>query len=233
MQKHNNGFTLAEVLITLGIIGVVAAMTMPVLVKKHERMVLETAFKKSYSSLSQAIYAVDIETLSSLSDGSTGNATSEFYNELFSKFKIINEKNNNNAYERNQKFYSYTRKVEANSGNVAGCPQAPRRILSDGSFIGGMFNCWTNWILIDTNGRKKPNAYGHDIFLFFLNTNTKKLMPVGSETTSWGGPYSKDDNGFYCSPTSDNADNGSTCARFAVANKCPWDDKKTYWECLP
>lgn len=31
-----NGFTLAEVLITLGIIGVVAAMTLPVLIQKHK-----------------------------------------------------------------------------------------------------------------------------------------------------------------------------------------------------
>lgn len=37
-----NGFTLAEVLITLGIIGVVAAMTLPGLIAKHRKTVIET-----------------------------------------------------------------------------------------------------------------------------------------------------------------------------------------------
>ena len=39
-------FTLAEVLITLGIIGVVAALTLPTVIKHYKAKVLETAFKK-------------------------------------------------------------------------------------------------------------------------------------------------------------------------------------------
>ena len=46
-------FTLAEVLITLGIIGVVAAMTMPALIANHRKTVLKTQFKKAYSELQQ------------------------------------------------------------------------------------------------------------------------------------------------------------------------------------
>ena len=49
------GFTLAEVLITLGIIGVVAAMTLPALVQKHTNTVVETRLKKFYSGINQAI----------------------------------------------------------------------------------------------------------------------------------------------------------------------------------
>ena len=48
-------FTLAEVLITLGIIGVVAAMTIPIVINKYRSYVLEVQFKKAYSNLSQAI----------------------------------------------------------------------------------------------------------------------------------------------------------------------------------
>lgn len=43
MQK---GFTLAEVLITLGIIGIVAAMTMPVINAKTQDLVLDSQYKK-------------------------------------------------------------------------------------------------------------------------------------------------------------------------------------------
>ena len=53
-----SAFTLAEVLVTLGIIGVVAAMTMPVLIQKHQKMVLKQQFKKSYSVMQQAYQKV-------------------------------------------------------------------------------------------------------------------------------------------------------------------------------
>ena len=48
-------FTLAEVLITLGIIGVVAAMTMPALIQNYRNQVVETRLKKFYSTMNQAI----------------------------------------------------------------------------------------------------------------------------------------------------------------------------------
>lgn len=48
-------FTLAEVLITLGIIGVVAAMTLPALTANYQKRVVETKLSKFYSTISQAI----------------------------------------------------------------------------------------------------------------------------------------------------------------------------------
>lgn len=48
------GFTLAEVLITLGIIGVVAAMTIPTLIQNTNSVRFATQFKKDISTLSQA-----------------------------------------------------------------------------------------------------------------------------------------------------------------------------------
>ena len=52
-MKKRNAFTLAEVLITLGIIGIVAAMTMPTLIEKHQKKVTATRLKEAYSILSQ------------------------------------------------------------------------------------------------------------------------------------------------------------------------------------
>lgn len=49
------GFTLAEVLITLGIIGVVAALTMPTLIANYQKTAIKSQFKKSYSVLQQAL----------------------------------------------------------------------------------------------------------------------------------------------------------------------------------
>lgn len=53
--KCLHAFTLAEVLITLGIIGVIAAMTLPVIMSKVQSVILKNQFKTAYSKLSQAV----------------------------------------------------------------------------------------------------------------------------------------------------------------------------------
>ncbi len=55
--SHRAAFTLAEVLITLGIIGVVAAVTMPTLIAKYQKKVFATKVKQTYAILSNALTA--------------------------------------------------------------------------------------------------------------------------------------------------------------------------------
>ena len=55
------GFTLAEVLITLGIIGIVAAMTVPTLVENYQKRVVETRLEKFYSTINQAVRMAEVE----------------------------------------------------------------------------------------------------------------------------------------------------------------------------
>lgn len=70
-----NGFTLAETLITLGIIGVVAAMTLPTLLKANQNRVNEARYKKAVSMLSQAAQLAMAEV------GSPGNmAVTDLWN---------------------------------------------------------------------------------------------------------------------------------------------------------
>lgn len=59
--NRRRAFTLAEVLIILGIIGVVASLTLPVLISKYKHKELETRFKKSYSLISQASQGMEME----------------------------------------------------------------------------------------------------------------------------------------------------------------------------
>lgn len=80
-MKKRFGFTLAEVLITLGIIGVVAAMTIPTLIQNTNSVKFESQFKKSISTLSQAAlmaqaqYDVDYSLATALGSGSTANCS--------------------------------------------------------------------------------------------------------------------------------------------------------------
>ncbi|MBR1753460.1 type II secretion system protein, partial [bacterium] len=55
------GFTLAEVLITLGIIGVVAALTIPTLISNNNKRIVETRLAKFYSTINQAIELSEVE----------------------------------------------------------------------------------------------------------------------------------------------------------------------------
>lgn len=89
-------FTLAEVLITLGIIGVVAAMTMPTLLNKTRNKELHTAFLKTYSELNQvaglfkADYGVSVSEYMSgqISNPNAGNGLkSDAAKLLFSYYK--------------------------------------------------------------------------------------------------------------------------------------------------
>ena len=59
--SHKNAFTLAEVLITLGIIGVVAAMTLPAVIQNYRNHVVETRLQKFYTVFNQAIKLAEVK----------------------------------------------------------------------------------------------------------------------------------------------------------------------------
>ena len=75
---RKNGFTLAEVLITLGIIGVVAAMTMPTLINQTNGAQYKAAYKKALSAISQAVtlnVALDDASFADTIAGQAGKTT--------------------------------------------------------------------------------------------------------------------------------------------------------------
>ena len=83
------GFTLAEVLITLGIIGVVAAMTMPTLMNSTNGAQYKTAYKKALSVLSQAVVlnvALDDYDMSQATETSAAKATDGSSASLYNLF---------------------------------------------------------------------------------------------------------------------------------------------------
>ena len=61
MRTKENAFTLAEVLITIAIVGVVAAMTIPTLIQNYKKKVVETKLLKFYSTMAQAVKLSEID----------------------------------------------------------------------------------------------------------------------------------------------------------------------------
>lgn len=248
-KLFHKGFTLAEVLITLGIIGIVAAMTLPALIQKNNSIALETAFKKAYSNLYNAYMMVIAEEIpvyvpNPTEDRPDGDpdVNSQFAQAVYSKYRKLRKISNKEKTEYAKSAKNFTRKT------VMGYPQCSQFmnagnafITPDGSALSIVQNCGALWFTFDTNGIKKgPNALGHDIFIFVIPRDSKKLIPAYRESE-----IKCDENGQNCgynntaetrekcSRTSKSDINGATCAVYAIQNKCPWDDSKTYWECLP
>ena len=87
--NKSSGFTLAEVLITLGIIGIVAAMTLPSLIGNYKEKVLVTQVKKTYSELQNALkmYAAKNECSDIACISDTGSTTEALNKKLYEQFQ--------------------------------------------------------------------------------------------------------------------------------------------------
>ena len=114
LGRGGKAFTLAEVLITLGVIGVVAAMTMPTLIQNHRKQEVVTKLKKIYSMVNQAIKLSEVEYgdhenwdmdcgTSSAPSCTTEQAIEKFNTYIGKHLEILETKSN----DENSSFYVY------------------------------------------------------------------------------------------------------------------------------
>ncbi|MBR1754105.1 type II secretion system protein, partial [bacterium] len=179
-------FTLAEVLITLGIIGVVAALTIPTLMQKTNQKETVSKVKKAYSVLSSAV------SLAIAHDGTVdkwGIASDDSVSANLIGGKIIPYLNivKDCGNEFSDCFYNGEYKdlngvFGANYSSHGGIYY--NVLLSDGTAM--MFrttkdDCQNNGacikVYVDINGTKGPNYRGKDMFIFDIYAN--KVVPAG------------------------------------------------------
>ena len=139
--KIFTAFTLAEVLITLGIIGVVAALTMPALIAKYDEMVIVNKLKRSYSEIANAIELRKSELgTSDYAEQFNPNLSSTEQLEGFAKYLNVVEKCSSTS-NRNGCGGIYRvkpqKKTNDGFGNVStgGNIDYDRVLLSDGTLI--------------------------------------------------------------------------------------------------
>lgn len=202
IKRRSSGFTLAEVLITLGVIGIVAAMTIPTLIDNYQKTQYVTGLKKSYAEITEALrlMANDSGCPEDLKcTGIFGSTASTLGNGLKKYFKLAKDCGVNlDPNNENQKCMS-----DQISGNYTGTQARVNYstgwygfITADGFGVSlAVDNCDTNWVpgktnyninricgymLVDVNGFKGPNNMGRDIFEFLI-TNGKgpALYPYG------------------------------------------------------
>jgi len=179
IRNKAKGFTLSEVLITLGIIGVVASMTLPTLIAKYNKKQTAIAVKAAYSMLSQAI-------LQSVADNGdtkywTKNLSSkQYYDKYLKKYlSFTSEMDINDVNQFITYKYINGRTITDNSLKEK---NSYLGILKNGTFIyvNNEYN-YTATIMVDINGLKKPNQIGIDLFHFVILDN--KLYPWGYKGT--------------------------------------------------
>ena len=221
-------FTMAEVLITLGVIGIVAAMTLPSVINNARNKQLEAALKKNYSVISQAFemyYAKNGERATKqLFVGKN------FKDNIMPYFNVLKDCGKGLFYTNNKCMPAGSdpyRRYDGTSGFgiYASYFEEGSFILSDGSLIRIYHQNWGNtncFIAVDVNGfRKNPNRAGFDLFVFEL-TNDGKLLPVGAPGSSyeynsnlWDGHVSNT-----CSRKfNNNGGNGLSCTYKALTDK--------------
>ena len=209
-------FTLAEVLITLMIIGVVAALTIPALINKTNDEELKSAFKKTFSDIS--------------------NASSMIKNENGGSLASLDGCNSADRNVRNLCFMNYYAKYmglskicpSAGGGATmsAGCWTGSYKYLGGGSAawlgaygIGAMTNggysfsmYYDYWdcsgtvgtaisnlcatMMIDVNGNKQPNRMGKDLFSVYVTADG--IKPAGIPGDGWTNTCKSSTNGTGC-----------------------------------
>ena len=214
-EKVKFGFTLAEVLITLGIIGVVAALTIPTLINNYKAKRLRSQFLKSYSTIQQVFKQMEADDVSLDPSSYTLNQTGTFY-KLFKNYLngITDCQRAFNGVLPCADVYSVNYKTLDKKSMV------PRYFFDDGQIVlpDGTLLIFENssssnylWFFVDLNGyNNQPNILGYDLFVFeFLDGELRTMGAKGTKYT---------DMDKYCNPNGSSSLNGIACAQKAKEN---------------
>ncbi len=206
-MKRFLGFTLAEVLITLGIIGVVAALTMPTLVANYKKQVYVNQLKGTVSLFSQAItkYMADegIDDLTLVGFNENEEKLKYFFNNYL---KVVNDCEGryytdaeHRCFAKTYRFVSGNRTpvnmqshscaVVVNLANgTSVCADVARGTVTGGDPDDSHTN---NGVVgqdtvisfeVDINGSKGPNQFNRDFFAFSMLANGRIYDPTYIET---------------------------------------------------
>ena len=200
-------FTLAEVLITLGIIGVVAALTLPTLIQNHQKQVYVTQLKKAYSNISNALSQVVNDEggvdwdqaciVTTIFDYDEKTNINECLHKVAKQMKALNIKDYGVTCSDDWCKYGYDVDNDISTSTTLANDATGMFTTPDGMLY--MFPCWnlTN-VVVDVNSiSKSPNQPGRDIFEFYAAGESKNdssgnwsyeyknaLSPVGSGSSN-------------------------------------------------
>lgn len=193
--KQKSAFTLPEVLITLGIIGVIAVLTIPILISNYRKRQLETQIKATYSTIQQTIRFADYEGVSydTVADDSDA-AIKDWFDSLLGKHLKVEQL----CINRTPKGCWHQVKTLAGASygdsegigrNIIGFTIAKGASVSidvyNANDMKNKYGIDTKEsglvFFFDANGKTKPNILGKDVYI--MAWTAKGLVPAGSSKT--------------------------------------------------
>lgn len=186
-NRNNRGFTLAEVLITLVIIGIIAALTIPSLINKINNARYYTAFMTAYQALDQAARSIVEEHGGTLHFNDSSAPQEEVLDAFATKLNTIKK-----CYGSPGDCWNYSVTTLGGTQPEWDLPSSTDSvmILSNGmkvrfwTGLSGLYsdgdcndNLYTHngqntgclYFYLDINGDKSPNQLGRDVFVFILH----------------------------------------------------------------
>ncbi len=172
-SRKCTAFTLAEVLITLGIIGIVAALTLPSLINEYKKKEVETRLAHTYSTMTQAFKLAEADNgesqywtknIAGSSNISDMSIVDDFLTAYFIPYLNFNTKIETiDGYGLKKLGYDvrYFNGYQMNEMRITRLNNGV--ILFWGMFIGRQGICALH-IVLDINGTKGPNRIGSDLF---------------------------------------------------------------------
>lgn len=186
-------FTLAEVLIVIGIIGIIANMTIPTLVKETTAQQRISMLQKTYSEMSQAFTTAVNENGPITDWGIDHGVYAQFMSKYLKMIQICNETAGQGCFAKGVMYRTLDGGDDAVYDNTIDGNSNCR--LADGAAVNfhivfpacdrvagtsPSLSAVCGYIMTDVNGDKGPNMQGHDYFFFWINKNGV-ITPMGTE----------------------------------------------------
>ena len=177
-MKKNKGFTLSEVLITLTVIGIIAAITINIIATNSRRTEIETKLKRTVSILNSAMYraTIDYGQASNWPEIRDQESHRAFMEKYIAPYLITLKP----LQDANLKSIGYTKVIKIpNGGNFSKASSItenyPIIILNDGSTLINSYETYGQFAYIfDTNGAKGPNVTGRDVFVVAIDISAEE-----------------------------------------------------------
>ena len=193
-MKLKFGFTLAEVLITLGIIGVVAAITIPNLITNYQKHVTVTKLQRAISVLNQA-YKLSFDDVGEPSvSESRAMGAEEYFKQYWApylKTSLLCKTYSDCGYKSVAPFKSLQGKPMA---TAVVAPKERSTFYTHDGFLyilfteGGGVNgeqVAISYLIVDINGGEGPNRVGRDVFyLTRVQKDGGGIQPYGYSSSN-------------------------------------------------